>query len=401
MTRSADARQGELPPRGHLLALDGVRGLAILAVMCSHAFEANYIAQTGLIRFIGMVFYNGYLGVDLFFVLSGFLITGILYDSLQDPGYFRKFYVRRALRIFPLYYGVLIVCALLTVPLHLHWGTMGWLLPLYLQNFEPVKIMTFAPGKGIGLFHFWSLAVEEQFYLVWPAMVFLLRSRRTLLITTLGASALALVSRLLYISHNGSGYVVHASTLFRADSLLLGGTLALLYRSKIWARVQRSGRGVFLASVALFFLSTVFLGPRLNYGTLLQFRLLTEGVYPTLCAIGFCGLIAWSLQPQTWCQRLFQSRPLRFLGKYSYGIYVLHVFAILLLVDPLRTAIDHATHSKLLSVAGAGIIALSIAVIAAYISYHVYERPFLRFKHHFDYAKPSLNQGAPEDAPAA
>jgi peptidoglycan/LPS O-acetylase OafA/YrhL len=401
MARSPDTRQGEIPPRGHLLALDGVRGFAILVVMCSHAFESNYIAQGILVRFIGLAFFYGYLGVDLFFVLSGFLITGILYDSLQDSGYFRKFYARRALRIFPLYYGVLLVCYLLTRPLHLHWGTMGWLLPLYLQNLEPRTIMTYSPGGGIGLFHFWSLAIEEQFYLVWPAVVFLLRSRRALLRTTLGASAVALLLRLLYIAHNGSGYVIHVTTLFRADSLLLGGTLALLYRSTIWAKVQRSGRMVFLASVGLFVASSVFLEPRLIYGNLLQLTLLTAGVYPTLCGLGFCGLIAWSLQPQTWCQRLFQSGGLRFLGKYSYGIYVLHVFAVLLLVEPLRNAIDNATHSKLLSVAGAGIIALTIAVIAAYISYHLYERPFLRFKHHFDYAKPSLNQGAPEDAPAA
>lgn len=151
---------------GHLLPLDGVRGLAILMVICSHAFESNYNSGGFLIRTIGHVLFYGFFGVDLFFVLSGFLITGILYDSVNDRGYFRKFYARRALRIFPLYYGVLAVCLLLTRPLHLHWGDMGWLLAFYLQNLHPMKIMSFSPGAPIGLFHFWSLAVEEQFYLV-------------------------------------------------------------------------------------------------------------------------------------------------------------------------------------------------------------------------------------------
>ncbi len=130
-------------------------------VILSHAFKSNYETQGPLINFVGQVLYYGYFGVDLFFVLSGFLITGILYDSRQDDGYFRKFYARRALRILPLYYGVLIVCLLLTHPLHLHWGDMGWLLMLYLQNLHPMKIMDFSPGAGIGLYHFWSLAVEE------------------------------------------------------------------------------------------------------------------------------------------------------------------------------------------------------------------------------------------------
>jgi peptidoglycan/LPS O-acetylase OafA/YrhL len=80
-----------LPPQGHLLALDGIRGLAILMVVCSHVFESNYHSGGVLTRFVGTVFYYGYFGVDLFFVLSGFLITGILVDSLQDEGYFRKF----------------------------------------------------------------------------------------------------------------------------------------------------------------------------------------------------------------------------------------------------------------------------------------------------------------------
>ena len=123
-------------------------------VMGSHAFESNYEKGSRAIRWIGGILHYGNVGVDLFFVLSGFLITGILYDSLKDDGYFRKFYARRVLRIFPLYYGVLVVCFLLTRPLPLHWGAMGWLLVLYLQNLQPMAIVTFAPGPHLALYHF-------------------------------------------------------------------------------------------------------------------------------------------------------------------------------------------------------------------------------------------------------
>lgn len=119
-------------------------------VMGCHAFESNYEAGSPVVRFVGEVLHYGNAGVDLFFVLLGFLITGILYDSLKDEGYFRKFYAVRVLRIFPLYYGVLFVCLLLTWPLHLHWGSMRWMLMLYLQNLRPAGITNFSPGATSG-----------------------------------------------------------------------------------------------------------------------------------------------------------------------------------------------------------------------------------------------------------
>lgn len=94
-------------------------------VIGCHAFESYYESQGFVYRTIGAWLHYGNTGVDLFFVLSGFLITGILFDSLKDEGYFRKFYARRVLRIFPLYYAVLFVCLLLTWPLHLHWNGMA------------------------------------------------------------------------------------------------------------------------------------------------------------------------------------------------------------------------------------------------------------------------------------
>ena len=385
-----------LPPRGHLLALDGVRGLAILMVICSHAFESNSQAAGPLLRFIGNVFYFGYLGVDLFFVLSGFLITGILYDSLQDNGYFRKFYARRALRIFPLYYGVLIVCFLLTRPLHLEWHGMNWLLVFYLQNLHPMQIMRFTAGHGVDLYHFWSLAVEEQFYLVWPAIVFFVRTKRGLFWTTILGAAAAVLLRCGLFSLGITAFALHTDTACRADSLLLGGTLALLYRSNLWDRVLKLAPLGFTTLFAALLLSIVFLDPRL-VGHPIADGLWHNCLRYTLLAVMFACLIACSLRPGFALQRLFKVAWLRFLGKYSYGIYVLHVL-LLPMIPGLRISILASTHSKALSVGGAGMIALLTAVAAAWLSYHLYERPFLRMKHYFDYSRPSLNHGAPEDA---
>ena len=366
-------------------------------VIGSHAFESNYGAHGRLTDFIGRLLYYGYFGVDLFFVLSGFLITGILFDSLQDKGYFRKFYARRALRIFPLYYGVLVVCLLLTHPLHLHWGDMGWLLMFYLQNLHPMKIMNFSPGAGIGLYHFWSLAVEEQFYLVWPAAVFLIRDKRKLLITMLVASGAALLLRLGLLEYGASPFAMHVTTVCRADSLLLGGALAMLYRSRQWARVQRVAPWGFVCAATIIVASIFMLQPLMARWSIYP-ALWSSGVEYTVLALGFGCLIAWSLRPGSICQWIFQMGWMRFLGKYSYGLYVLHVLVLSAMNLPLRAALLGATHNKMVAVVGAGMTSLAVSIVAAYASYHLYEKPFLNLKHRFDYSRRTLNHGSSDDA---
>ena len=162
-------------------ALDGLRAIAFLMVFSNHYLFIPW----------------GWAGVDLFFVLSGFLITGILFDSRNDPHRIRNFYVRRTLRIFPLYYGVM----LLLIPFAyrgLSWSWLVW--PAYLGNYARVigpytsrsplqRLADFQPGLQVtihGIYrqilflgHFWSLCVEEQFYLVWPWIVFWIRDRRS------------------------------------------------------------------------------------------------------------------------------------------------------------------------------------------------------------------------------
>jgi peptidoglycan/LPS O-acetylase OafA/YrhL len=383
--------------RGHLLALDGVRGLAILMVIGCHAFECDYESRGFVSRFVGEAIHYGNIGVDLFFVLSGFLITGILFDSLNDNGYFRKFYARRALRIFPLYYGVLGVCLLLTYPLHLQWGRMGWLLPLYLQNLDPITIEKFGPGDHISLYHFWSLAVEEQFYLVWPTVVFWIRTRSGLLRTMLIGSVGALVLRLVLVMFGVSPIAIHVATVCRADSLLLGGLFALLYRSPDWDTVKRWAPWGFVGAIGFYFGISGFVGSRFGPGYI-RGLLWSEGLSYTFLAIGFACLIAWSLKAGSVCSWIFQRAWLRFLGKYSYGLYVLHVLVLSVMGLTLREALLGFTHSKAVAVVGAGLASLGISVIAAYASYHLYEKHFLKLKHRFAYTRKTLNHGSPDDA---
>jgi peptidoglycan/LPS O-acetylase OafA/YrhL len=207
MTRTAPEGVGSLisiapeDGHGHYKPLDGLRGVAILLVF---VFHVNGIADHLRASWFGVVLLLGaswgWMGVDLFFVLSGFLITGILIRSLNGPRYFRNFYIRRALRIFPLFYGVLLLLVVLTPFLHLEWrlGHISYL--FYCQNIA----MEFSPDlrvlpPAIHLEHFWSLAVEEQYYMIWPMIVWLVRKESRIMKLCFAMIACGILLRILAI----------------------------------------------------------------------------------------------------------------------------------------------------------------------------------------------------------
>src|ERR1035441_8464452 len=165
----------------HYPALDGLRGVAILAVFFYH-FAGGQSSRNIFVQIWSGVAGIGWMGVDLFFVLSGFLITGILFDTAHKQAKVRNFYARRSLRIFPLYYGVLLVFLLLTPVLPLHWRPGHLLYFFYLSNVMPILTPGLSsPGPKMVVGHLWSLAVEEQFYLIWPFIVWYVKDRRKLL----------------------------------------------------------------------------------------------------------------------------------------------------------------------------------------------------------------------------
>ena len=226
------------PGRVRYPALDGLRGAAILMVMACH--YAMQVPGKGVFaRGAQAVALKGWAGVDLFFVLSGFLITGILYDAKGQSHYFRNFYARRTLRIFPLYYGILVVELLILLVikfgfphawLHLHnpqklWAAMPWLWT-YTTNIGQSFFHLHTVLEG----HFWSLAVEEQFYLVWPLLVFLLPWHGLI-----KACAALVVTAFLVraaLAANASSFAAYSLTPCQFDALGLGALAALLVRDK-------------------------------------------------------------------------------------------------------------------------------------------------------------------------
>ena len=215
-------------------ALDGIRGMAVLMVLVFH-FVGCTMPTNGFERTLVRVTSYGAFGVELFFVLSGFLITGILYDSCHKPLYFRNFYARRALRIFPLYYGVLCLVFFVAPLIALLRGpTLDYLVDrqawawLYAVN---IYIAKQGDWSFSYIEHFWSLAVEEHFYLFWPLVVFLVARRpRTLMALSLAIALCAVLARLIGLLAGLSWWTTYVLTPFRLDGLALGAFLAITVR---------------------------------------------------------------------------------------------------------------------------------------------------------------------------
>lgn len=377
------------PARSHLPALDGLRGLAILLVLVSHLMLFNDRTGSRLGDSLSALRGLGWAGVDLFFVLSGFLITGILYDTLQDPRYFRSFYMRRFLRIFPLYYGFLFFMLLLAHWLHFSWGGRQYVLLAYLQNtglWFPVT--DFHPGVWADLDHFWSLAVEEQFYLFWPLMVFLVRGRSRLIALTLSLSATALLLRIVLYLHGVSPLTIFMSTPCRMDALLLGGCVALVVRGNSDWIPRR-----WMLWVAALAATTIVVYTLRNLGYDMRDGFFGATFGYTVIAVGCVALLIAALDTPSIAHRIFNWHFLRSLGKYSYGIYVLHIFVAHMfgtLLDRmlgmgLRIFLTPHLHSRVLAILVEFFVNVSVVFIAAWISYHVYEVHFLRLKHYFGY----------------
>jgi peptidoglycan/LPS O-acetylase OafA/YrhL len=378
----SDAQKGvrSAYDHGHLPALDGVRGLAIAMVLALHILTSNPNTGEAFFDFMSSIRSSFWAGVDLFFALSGFLITGILVDSLHKEGYFRNFYARRVLRIFPLYYGVLLTLICVTHPLHLAWHGKQYILLSYTQN---LGIFTkdyygFTPARFINLNHFWSLAVEEQFYLVWPLIVFLVRDLRRLFFVAVSLSLGALIVRIVLASHGALPGTLYEFTPCRMDTLLTGSSLAILYRTRYRAMVLRYAPPVLLSLVAVLVCLAFPLGGLPSNAPIIE----TAGF--TLTALGSTALIATALSRTLWVRFWAESRVMRFLGKYSYGIYVYHYSIDAAISLPARHWLFRTFHSKGLAVAVASLPVVTSTILIAFASYHLYEKRFLSLKRYFE-----------------
>lgn len=381
------ARPQDTPTAAHrYLELDGLRGVAILAVAVLHTFYRPEMAagfyQPGMLavpagdlRYANLASI-GWAGVDLFFVLSGFLITGILLRAKAEPHYLRNFYARRALRILPLYYAVVLF--------HLYvwptarfgtWEQISYL--TYWSNFWQAAnpaIYEHSPGLGVT----WSLAIEEQFYLVWPFLVLWL-SRRWLLRLAFSTLVFSLLLRLSLLQSGAHWWSVYALTPCRVDALAVGAALALLR-----PRPGPAARVVVVAAMAGLVGLGYYQGHWSPRGAMM------EGIGFTLTATMAGGLLVLATGNGL-VAALCRQRWLRTYGKYSYAIYLLHVPVMEALVPlcigpqpvlPLLR-IAEATGSLWPASLAFVVVCCVAFLLAGALSFHLFERHFLSLKRFF------------------
>lgn len=367
-----EAQAKAAPPAalaGHIGALDGIRGLGVILVLFYHygSSAAVFGFTNPILKLTGI----GWSGVDLFFVLSGFLITGILHDSKGEQNYFKNFYARRTLRIFPLYYFAAIAVILLALisQLDLLGGANPMWILAYVGNFQMA-----IEGGGSILDHFWSLAIEEQFYLIWPLVVLTL-SRGKLMVVAAAMIVIAPIIRTLLVLNNTPDLAVYVLTPARMDGLAMGALLALVVRGPAgiaplvpWA--WRLG-----AASAAAFLMIVVLRRDFSNGDPV---ILTAGI--SLLTVMYASILVLSLTFGP-LKKLMELPVMRWFGKYSYGLYVWHpIVNMILLHSPVTERFGEITPVKALVLL---VVAFGVSVLTALASYKFLESPLLRLKRHF------------------
>ena len=367
--------------------LDGVRGAAILLVFAYHVLRSIPYNTRGA-EWLHRTANTGWIGVDLFFVLSGFLITGILLDTKSGPGYFRLFYGRRALRILPLYltFVTVLLVALPALPLmspaqaEALRQAKGW----YWSH--AVNVMIARHGWEHGTWHsghLWSLSLEEQFYACWPAVVYVLSRRRLI-----GASVTLILGvwifRAALVAAGVSWTAIYVLLPTRVDTLAMGALLAAVARERAdWFRLRRW--------IAPAVGSALVLAYGFRHDALLRSSAFTQVLgYPALGLLGCAAVVHAVTAPVGSLGRhVWANSSLRFFGRYSYGLYVWHVPLIpvvrrYVFAPEQVGAIDGSIVPAYLLFS---LVALTCSVILALVSWHLIEAPFLSLKTYLPYTR--------------
>ena len=357
----------------HIPALDGIRGLAVAMILGAHLWLTNEHPGSTLVTILTSIRMSLWLGVDLFLALSGFLITGILFDTIASPHFLRNFYARRMLRIFPVYYLAIATLALLALLFHFRIAGFYWPLALFLENTSVGIAHPLPPELDAFAGHLWSIALEEQFYLLWPLCILLVRDRRRLILTAATLSILALALRITLVMHHVSFEYTYKTLPCRMDGLLLGGILALGLRGPQRARLSAIAQAVLFLSLAILLVFCIR-----EHGLNWRTSAFVNTFGYTLAALAATSLIALTLASPV--RRVFSLRPLRFLGRYSYGIYVWHILLAGLIIPPTRILVAHLGLGKGPQFLAGAIAGTILSVLIGVLSYHLIEAHFLRLK---------------------
>jgi peptidoglycan/LPS O-acetylase OafA/YrhL len=364
-----------VPSSARIPELDGLRGIAILLVLIWHVFPEHVgPGPSWLVRPWSMLQRFGWTGVDLFFVLSGFLIGGILLDNRGSARYFRTFYTRRAFRILPVYLVMLAMFVVLR-PLHLPPPVASlfsrripfWSYATLTQNYAMARAREFgAPWLGPT----WSLAIEEQFYLVLPLIVRFVPRRRLWLVLT-AAALLAPVTRLvLWGTMPAPSMAMYTWTPARADALMLGVLAAIaLRRPDVREFVAARRRAGFLILLGLLMVVAAALGDERLDGP--RTALFGYSVFALLYTVAL--ILAVTAAKDDIFGRSLRLPALRWTGGLAYCIYLIH-----LPVSSVVNLITTATAPHL-------ILTMASIYLVAWLSSEYFEKPLLRIGHRYRY----------------
>lgn len=351
--------------------LDGIRGIAILLVLAYHYLYNGALIDSLLAKQLVKVFSLGWSGVDLFFVLSGFLIVGILLDAKDSRNYFSTFYIRRALRILPLYYvllGMFLILPNFISNEELFKITFPfWSYLFFAQNFFMIKFDLGTSWLGVT----WSLAIEEQFYLLLPFLVWKLNKKR-LIQVFLFLITLAPILRILF--DGLGGYIF---TFARSDAILAGGLIAIAYRDQKVKNLLTKNINLL---TLLFFIFLLGAGALIFKGSI---RIGDAFVHSWMGILYSLLLIICVLNPNKMSDIFISNPVFVWLGTRSYSIYLFHL-PIIILVHQFLTGHTSPFYSNW-NEFFVTLLAMATTFIFAELSFRFFEAFFLSYGKKFKY----------------
>lgn len=371
----------------HIPILDGIRAYAVLLVCLVHFFQVDENSLYEANKYIGIFLFKfsqiGLRGVELFFLLSGFLITGILLESKKSPNYFTTFYARRFLRIFPLYYFVLAI-SFIVIPYLLPIDAAGevviqkqawlWTYTSNLSHFfgmESWDASTNLPSFG----HFWSLCVEEHFYIFWPLLIYFSNEKYLphIMWSIVAISAFSV----LFVYFSGDMIpILKWSTIRCAGVLSLGGLIAWYRKNPItFERIYGLSKKLIVPLGVLFFIVNFI--PR-------KYEVHDVATFFT-SVLFFALLIVLSLEGSKITNSLFNHKSLYFIGKISYGIYIYHGLLRPYYKEYIYGNMQNYMQNGILSSLLYTLICTILSISIAWLSWIVIESPVLKFKKNFTY----------------